>query len=240
MSLNLYSANVSDMCSRLPYALNSETAEAIIELRNSKSNFYVIDLERVTGYPAFKWTHLLINKVISFTSVQKQDQHLMSNKSQHDSVANESDDETCFMQPYWSEQLKEEENRVSRSARSSRHKTGEQIMEQLTTALPKASAYVCKQKPPKCEVNPPEELAHGLRNMNISSGKYELLVPPAREYESLYNSSVRMAKTPRDYDNVLSHRKVKKSMVINLIIRDKRGNVDTLMQRQILFTSPGP
>ena len=72
MSLNLYSASVSDMCSRLPYALNSETAEAIIELRNSKSNFDVIDLERVTGYPAFKWTHLLINKVISFTSVQKQ------------------------------------------------------------------------------------------------------------------------------------------------------------------------
>ena len=59
---------------------------------------------------------------------------------------------------------------------------------------------ICKQKPLKCEVNPPEELAHRLRNMNISSGKYELLVPPAREYESLYNSSVRMAKTPRDYD----------------------------------------
>ena len=200
MSLNLYSANVSDMCSRLPYALNSETAEAIIELRNSKPNFDVIDLERVTGYPAFKWTHLFINKVISFTSVQKQDQHLMSNKSHHDSVANESDDETCSIQPYWSEQLKEEENRVSRSARSSRHKTGEQIMEQLTTALPKANDYVCKQKPLKCEVNPPEELAHGFQGMNISSGKYELLEPPAREYESLYNSSVRMAKTPRAYD----------------------------------------
>ena len=55
-------------------------------------------------------------------------------------------------------------------------------------------------KPLKCEVNPPEELTHGLQNMNISSGKYELLEPPAREYESLYNSSVRMAKTPRAYD----------------------------------------
>ena len=45
MSLNLYSVSVSDMCSRLPYALNSETAEAIIELRNSKPNFDVIELQ---------------------------------------------------------------------------------------------------------------------------------------------------------------------------------------------------
>ena len=199
MPLNLYSASVSDMCFWLSYALNRETAQAVVELRDAKPNFGVIDLERVTGYPAFKWTQLVMDKVICFTPVQKLEQQLRSSKSQRDSVISESADETCFMRPYQSEQVRGAESSGPRSVRPSGHKTDERI-EQIMTALPKASDYVYRQKPPKREINPPEELAHGFQNMNISQGKYELFDPPTKEYEKWYNSSVRVAKSPKAYD----------------------------------------